>query len=197
MWSQVIGLTVLVVCVHTHSVAVSHQSRIDHSTGHISHHVAHPGHPVGIIGHPIGHHRHHGHAISHGHVIHHEHGHIGHNAGHIVQHAGHHGHAVSHGHVIQHGHGHTHGHGHDHAASHPSYEFSYAVNDPHTGDHKSQSEHRHGDVVKGQYSLVEPDGNVRSVHYTADDHHGFVAAVHHTTHHHHPHHHVHGSHGHQ
>lgn len=37
----------------------------------------------------------------------------------------------------------------------------------------------------GQYSLVEPDGSVRTVDYTADDHNGFNAVVHKTapTHH--------------
>lgn len=33
-------------------------------------------------------------------------------------------------------------------------------------------------MVKGSYSLVEPDGTVRTVHYTADDHNGFNAIVH-------------------
>lgn len=42
---------------------------------------------------------------------------------------------------------------------------------------KSQHEVRDGDVVKGQYSLVEPDGSVRTVDYTADDHNGFNAIV--------------------
>lgn len=42
---------------------------------------------------------------------------------------------------------------------------------------KSQHETRDGDVVKGQYSLVEPDGSVRTVDYTADDHNGFNAVV--------------------
>lgn len=35
------------------------------------------------------------------------------------------------------------------------------VNDPLTGDNKHQKEERDGDVVRGEYSLVEPDGNVR------------------------------------
>ncbi|KAJ8979014.1 hypothetical protein NQ317_012709 [Molorchus minor] len=39
-----------------------------------------------------------------------------------------------------------------------NYEFGYSVNDPHTGDSKSQHEVRSGDVVEGSYSLVEPDG---------------------------------------
>nr|CAD7424551.1 unnamed protein product [Timema monikensis] len=59
----------------------------------------------------------------------------------------------------------------------PKYSYKYGVNDPHTGDIKSQSEHRDGDVVKGQYSLVEPDGSVRVVDYSADDHSGFNAVV--------------------
>lgn len=61
--------------------------------------------------------------------------------------------------------------------SHPKYSFNYGVHDSHTGDVKSQHEVRDGDVVKGQYSLVEPDGSVRTVDYTADDHHGFNAVV--------------------
>ncbi|CAB3371712.1 Hypothetical predicted protein [Cloeon dipterum] len=59
----------------------------------------------------------------------------------------------------------------------PNYSFEYGVADAHTGDKKSQSETRHGDVVKGHYSLVEPDGTTRTVHYTADPHNGFNAEV--------------------
>ncbi|XP_019875897.1 cuticle protein 19 [Aethina tumida] len=61
--------------------------------------------------------------------------------------------------------------------AYPKYEFKYGVADGHTGDQKTQSEIRDGDVVKGQYSLVEPDGTVRTVTYTADDHNGFNAVV--------------------
>jgi hypothetical protein len=64
--------------------------------------------------------------------------------------------------------------------SYPKYSFNYGIKDPHTGDIKSQAEERDGDVVKGQYSLVEPDGSVRTVDYTADDHNGFNAVVHKT-----------------
>jgi hypothetical protein len=64
--------------------------------------------------------------------------------------------------------------------AYPKYSFNYGIKDPHTGDIKSQAETRDGDVVKGQYSLVEPDGSVRTVEYTADDHHGFNAVVHKT-----------------
>lgn len=60
---------------------------------------------------------------------------------------------------------------------HPKYSFNYGVADHHTGDVKSQHETRDGDVVKGQYSLVEPDGSIRTVDYTADPVHGFNAVV--------------------
>lgn len=38
--------------------------------------------------------------------------------------------------------------------SHPSYSFSYAVDDVTTGDHKSQFETRDGDAVVGRVSLI-------------------------------------------
>lgn len=81
-----------------------------------------------------------------------------------------------HQHIYQHQHEEEHVDYH----SHPKYEFKYGVNDYHTGDIKSQQETRDGDVVKGSYSLVEPDGSIRTVHYTADDHNGFQATVHKT-----------------
>ncbi|KAG6465059.1 hypothetical protein O3G_MSEX014912 [Manduca sexta] len=59
----------------------------------------------------------------------------------------------------------------------PKYAFNYGVADHFTGDIKSQHETRDGDVVKGQYSLLEPDGSVRTVDYTADSVHGFNAVV--------------------
>ncbi|PSN37948.1 hypothetical protein C0J52_10426 [Blattella germanica] len=75
-----------------------------------------------------------------------------------------------------------------HAPAH--YEFKYGVHDTHTHDIKEQAERRHGDRVEGHYSLVEPDGTTRTVHYTADKHTGFHAqvskhghATHPTTHH--------------
>ncbi|KAJ8968022.1 hypothetical protein NQ317_005454 [Molorchus minor] len=61
--------------------------------------------------------------------------------------------------------------------AYPKYQFNYGVADGHTGDQKSQTEIRDGDVVKGSYSLVEADGTVRTVTYTADDHSGFNAVV--------------------
>ncbi|XP_044731021.1 larval cuticle protein A3A-like [Chrysoperla carnea] len=59
----------------------------------------------------------------------------------------------------------------------PQYSYSYGISDALTGDHKSQTESRSGDVVQGQYSLVEPDGSQRTVDYTADPINGFNAVV--------------------
>ncbi|CAB3243196.1 unnamed protein product [Arctia plantaginis] len=64
--------------------------------------------------------------------------------------------------------------------AYPKYEFKYGVNDFHTGDIKTHHESRDGDVVKGQYTVVEPDGSIRTVDYTADKHNGFNAVVHKT-----------------
>jgi len=60
---------------------------------------------------------------------------------------------------------------------HPQYNYGYSVADGLTGDSKTATETRDGDVVKGQYSLVEPDGAVRTVTYTADPVNGFNAVV--------------------
>ncbi|KAK6641479.1 hypothetical protein RUM44_013191 [Polyplax serrata] len=70
-------------------------------------------------------------------------------------------------------------HHHEHHDEHspPHYSFKYAIHDPHTGDIKDQWETREGDVVKGSYSLVEADGTIRQVEYTADKHNGFNAVV--------------------
>ena len=55
----------------------------------------------------------------------------------------------------------------------PHYTYTYSVADALTGDNKSQSETRDGDVVKGQYSLIEADGTRRIVDYTADPINGY------------------------
>jgi len=60
---------------------------------------------------------------------------------------------------------------------HPQYSYSYSVDDAQTGDSKSAHETRDGDAVEGSYSLVEPDGAVRTVTYTADAVNGFNAKV--------------------
>ncbi len=61
--------------------------------------------------------------------------------------------------------------------AYPKYKFEYGVKDFHTGDNKDQWEVRDGDVVKGEYSLIEADGTKRIVSYQADDKHGFNAVV--------------------
>ncbi|KAF5287324.1 hypothetical protein FQR65_LT02197 [Abscondita terminalis] len=61
--------------------------------------------------------------------------------------------------------------------AHPNYHYDYAVHDLHTHDIKSQWETRDGDKVKGEYTLMEPDGSKRVVQYTADKHNGFNAIV--------------------
>ncbi|KOB66690.1 putative cuticle protein [Operophtera brumata] len=43
----------------------------------------------------------------------------------------------------------------------PDYTYAYGVDDPQTGNLQNHKEHRDGDVVRGEYSLVEPDGSIR------------------------------------
>lgn len=59
----------------------------------------------------------------------------------------------------------------------PQYSFAYDVQDTLTGDSKSQIESRNGNVVQGQYTVVDPDGTRRVVDYTADPVNGFNAVV--------------------
>ncbi|KAK2585691.1 hypothetical protein KPH14_010305 [Odynerus spinipes] len=61
--------------------------------------------------------------------------------------------------------------------AYPKYSFNYGVIDGYTGDSKSAWEERDGDSVKGEYSVVEADGTIRTVSYTADDHNGFNAVL--------------------
>ncbi|RVE52453.1 hypothetical protein evm_002847 [Chilo suppressalis] len=70
---------------------------------------------------------------------------------------------------------------HEDYYAYPKYAFEYSVEDPHTGDHKTHHETRDGDVVKGFYSLHEPDGSIRTVEYAADKKSGFNAQVKTTT----------------
>ncbi|TKX27757.1 cuticular protein RR-2 [Spodoptera litura] len=57
------------------------------------------------------------------------------------------------------------------------YKYSYNIDDPTTGDSKSQHEVRQGDVVTGAYTVLGPDGTKRTVEYTADAKHGFKAVL--------------------
>lgn len=59
----------------------------------------------------------------------------------------------------------------------PQYSFAYDVHDALTGDSKSQTESRNGNLVQGQYTVVDPDGTRRIVDYTADPINGFNAIV--------------------
>ena len=59
----------------------------------------------------------------------------------------------------------------------PQYSYSYGVQDALTGDSKSQTETRQGDIVQGQYSLIDSDGTKRTVDYSADPVNGFNAVV--------------------
>ncbi|TMW42876.1 hypothetical protein DOY81_012044, partial [Sarcophaga bullata] len=60
---------------------------------------------------------------------------------------------------------------------HPQYKYGYNVQDNLSGDSKSQVEERDGDVVRGEYSLIDADGYKRTVQYTADPINGFNAVV--------------------
>ncbi|CAH0627007.1 unnamed protein product [Chrysodeixis includens] len=86
----------------------------------------------------------------------------------------HHASAVAH-HALQVAHhAATHTDGHD-LLVHPEYDFGFAVIDPHTGDHKHGS--HDADIVHGYYALVQPDGSIHKVEYSADAHNGFNAVV--------------------
>lgn len=60
----------------------------------------------------------------------------------------------------------------------PDYSFAYGVEDPLSGNYQNQREERDGDVVRGEYSVVDADGTMRRVTYTADPRNGFQATVH-------------------
>lgn len=59
----------------------------------------------------------------------------------------------------------------------PAYSYAYDVQDSLTGDSKRQQESRSGDVVRGSYSVNDPDGTRRTVDYAADPVNGFNAVV--------------------
>ncbi|XP_044267501.1 histidine-rich glycoprotein-like [Tribolium madens] len=72
----------------------------------------------------------------------------------------------------------NHEHHHHEKDKNINYKFEYSVNDHKTGDVKHHKEERQGDAVNGEYSLLEEDGNVRTVKYFADWKSGFHAQVH-------------------
>ncbi|XP_046642225.1 uncharacterized protein LOC124327275 isoform X2 [Daphnia pulicaria] len=57
------------------------------------------------------------------------------------------------------------------------YNFEYSVNNLPTGDVKSHEETRLNGVVTGYYMMLEADGTIRKVNYTADAENGFRAIV--------------------
>ncbi|XP_055847114.1 uncharacterized protein LOC129912745 [Episyrphus balteatus] len=59
----------------------------------------------------------------------------------------------------------------------PEYQFAYGVEDAKTRVLQNRRETRNGDAVKGVYSVVDPDGSLRVVKYTADNVNGFQAEV--------------------
>ncbi|EDW40689.1 uncharacterized protein LOC6604858 [Drosophila sechellia] len=59
----------------------------------------------------------------------------------------------------------------------PEYSFAYGVEDGKTRVLQNRKETRNGDEVRGVYSVVDPDGTLRVVKYTADDANGFQAEV--------------------
>ncbi|XP_050714677.1 uncharacterized protein LOC126997551 isoform X2 [Eriocheir sinensis] len=58
-----------------------------------------------------------------------------------------------------------------------SFNYRYRVEAPDTGDEKSHQEALQDGVLVGAYSLVQPDGTLRTVTYSADDTSGFKADV--------------------
>ncbi|XP_045493372.1 activating signal cointegrator 1 complex subunit 2 homolog isoform X2 [Colias croceus] len=59
----------------------------------------------------------------------------------------------------------------------PSYQFGFDVNDDQFTNYQNRKEQRDGDVIKGSYSVVDSDGFIRTVTYTADPKEGFKAEV--------------------
>ena len=57
------------------------------------------------------------------------------------------------------------------------YKFEYSVSDPTTGNFQSREEERVADILRGQYSLHDPDGVKRTVIYKVDGPSGFKATV--------------------
>ncbi|XP_061400473.1 larval cuticle protein A2B-like [Musca vetustissima] len=60
---------------------------------------------------------------------------------------------------------------------HPQYKYGYDVQDALSGDNKGHVEERDGDIVRGEYSLIDADGYKRTVSYVADPINGFNAVV--------------------
>ncbi|XP_069705124.1 uncharacterized protein [Periplaneta americana] len=57
------------------------------------------------------------------------------------------------------------------------YDYRYAVDDPKSGVINDRWEQRYGEYVKGAYSVLDPDGRVRTVDYEVDGPKGFHAVI--------------------
>jgi outer membrane biosynthesis protein TonB len=65
----------------------------------------------------------------------------------------------------------------DYSQSNPSYQFGFDVKDDEFTNYQNRKETRDGNVIKGSYSVVDSDGFIRTVSYTADPKEGFKAEV--------------------
>lgn len=57
------------------------------------------------------------------------------------------------------------------------YHYGYSVNDPVTANHQSHESASDGDVTRGEYRVLLPDGRTQIVKYTADAKNGYNAQV--------------------
>ncbi|XP_018572515.1 pro-resilin-like [Anoplophora glabripennis] len=60
------------------------------------------------------------------------------------------------------------GKGYDYEGEPANYQFEYHVEDPPSGNDFGHQEERQGDVAKGKYFVLLPDGRLQTVEYTAD-----------------------------
>ncbi|XP_060535064.1 cuticle protein 19.8 [Cylas formicarius] len=59
----------------------------------------------------------------------------------------------------------------------PSYQFGFDVKDDQYTNYQNRKEEREGNKITGSYSVVDADGYIRTVKYTADPKEGFKAEV--------------------
>lgn len=55
--------------------------------------------------------------------------------------------------------------------------YSFGISDPKSGNSQTRQESRNGDAVQGEYSVLQADGAIRTVQYTADSKNGFQANI--------------------
>ncbi|XP_045462235.1 UPF0746 protein DDB_G0281095 [Harmonia axyridis] len=60
----------------------------------------------------------------------------------------------------------------------PSYQFGFDVKDDLNTNYQNRKEQKEGNKITGSYSVVDSDGFIRTVTYTADPKEGFKAEVH-------------------